>query len=390
MNRDRAANRLRSFFSKPFQDAKPFSLFLFIFPLLALIVGVFIKPWRLDASDFILIAWNPGRELLATGSVHADYPYPLWTVAAMLPFSVWEPPIAMTLWFACNLLMLSASLAILLTLFDWKISPALLGFLIPLSALFLPVLSSLWLGQLTIFSLFILVLTVWFFQREQWTWLGMALGLSFIKPQVMILLVGLILTWALYRRRWRVWTGFGAVMLLLVLISLPFVSNAGQLIGGGISRHLGTFLQWTSTIWGLALELGLSWLAPAAVSSALAAWLGWLCLPFLREERTPANRRLFLFSAVVLVNLIILPYSWMHNLALLLLPAAYCLSLILKISGRMRVLLPTLLFLITHPLMTALFLVFGISRHTQAYQVIPALLLLPLMVYLEDRANPAA
>lgn len=375
---------------KPIRRAGSFRLFLFILPLLAGIIAVFIDPSRLDASDFMLIAWNPGHELLAAGSVHADYPYPLWTVVAMLPFSAWKPPLAMTLWFVCNVLMLSASLALLLNLFDWALSPILIGILVPLSVFFLPVLSGMWLGQLTVFSLFILLLTISFFLHEQWTRLGVALGLSFIKPQVMILLAGLILLWALLHRRWRVWTGFGAVMAVLVLISLPFISNAGQLIGGGISAHLGTYLQWTSTVWGLSLTLGLSLLAPAAVSLGLTAWLGWLCIPFLRGDALTANRLLFLFSALTIVNLVVLPYSWMHNLSLLLLPAGYCLPLILKSKGSIRIPHLILLFMIMHPLMTALFLVFGINAGTQAYQVIPALLLLPLMVHLENQRSAPA
>jgi hypothetical protein len=373
---------------KPIRYSSSFNLFLFISPLLAGIIGVFINPAKLDASDFMLIAWNPGQEALTTGSVYAEYPYPLWTVVAMLPFSVWEPPVAMFLWFTCNTLMLSASLAIMLTLFDWKITPALIGILIPLSAFFLPVLSSLWLGQLTIFSLFILVLTVLLFLRERWTWLGVVLGLSFIKPQVMILLAGLILLWAFFHRRWRALVGFGAMIGFLIVISLPFASNAGQIIGGGISSHLGTYLRSTSTIWGLFLTLGFSWIAPATFSIALITWLGWLCMPFLRGEVLSARRVLYYFSVITLVNLVALPYSWMHNLALLLLPFGYCLSLVLKMQGGARAGWLTLLFIVMHPLMDGLFILFSLFTNTQAFQVVPALLLLPMTIFFEYKTTP--
>lgn len=378
----------RNFFN-PIRNPGIFKLFLIIIPLLAGILFIFITPAKLNvnASDFMLIAWNPGQQLLATGSIPAEYPYPLWTVAVLIPFVIWAPKISLTIWFFCNLLMLAGSLSIFISLFDWELSPALFALTVSLSGFFLPVLTSVWLGQLTIFSLFILALTTYFFLRQKWTWLGIALGLSFIKPQIMILLAGLLLLWALWHRRWQVYYGFGAVMIALVLISLPFISNPQQIIGGGIASHLGTYIKLTSTIWGLCLSLGISWVIPLLVSIALVLWLGWVWLPFLFGKETSSNRILFLFSVAIMVNLIVVPYSWMHNLALLLLPFGYSLSLILKKKGWTRTAWLVLLFIIMHPLMVGIFLAFSGPDNSQAYQVIPALALLPLMALLEFQEN---
>lgn len=380
-------NRFFHVLFQPIQTPGFLKLFLFILIVLTGIISIFIRPGNLDTSDFMLIAWEPGQELLKTGSVYPNYPYPLWTVVVMLPLVIWTPKTAMLLIFICNMLMLAASLTLFIMIFDWMLTPALLALTVSLSSFFLPVLSSLWLGQLTIFSLFILALTLYFFLQERWGWLGVVIGLSFIKPQIMLLLAGLLLLWALLQKRWRVLFGFGAVILVFVLISIPFISSPAQLIGGGIGSHLSDYILRTSTLWGLTLTLGSSWFVPLIISFALLIWLGRIWLPFFHRQSPSKNRVIFLFSAATLVNLITVPYSWMHNLALLLLPAGYGLSLILKKVAPARVIWLTLLFVIIHPLMAGLYLALGIPQDTQAYQIIPALTLLPLVVFLENKID---
>jgi hypothetical protein len=366
-----------------------YQLLLGALPLVAGILLCFMNPTRLDATDLTAIALDPGRELLTTGSVYGRYPYPIWTVVVMLPLAVWPAHTAMLLWFLCNIIMLAASLAILASLFDWKISPFTYALLVSISTIFLPVLTSIWLGQLTIFSLFMLVLTTSLFLKKRWTWLGIVLGLSFIKPQIMLLLAGLLLLWALWHRRWQVLLGCGAVIVLLVLISLPFVSGPGQILGGGIGYHLATYIEQTSTLWGLLLRLGLPWLVPLLICLGLLIWVGWIWLPTLRMPEIPSNRVLYLFSAATLVNLIAIPYSWMHNLSLLLLPLGYCTTIVVKVKGRTRIAWLTLLLFFMHPLMLGIFLALSGSDNTQTFQIIPALVLLPVMIFLESRnASP--
>ena len=367
-------------FSRTIRNMNFFKLVLIIAILLAGVLFIFIDPRNLDASDFMLIAWNPAHELLAQGSIYAGYPYPVWTVVVMLPFTVWPPQTAMVLWFICNLLMLAASLALFISLFDWDTSPIFLGLVIILSGFFLPVMTSIWLGQLTIFSLLILILTTRLFLSQHWTWLGIVLGLSFIKPQIMLLLAGLLLLWALWQRRWQTLFGFSAVIIFLTLISLPFISSSAQIIGGGISSHLTTYIRQTSTLWGLLLSLGAPWFIPLTISLALLVWLGWIWLPLLCGVEISQNRVVFLFSTATIVNLITIPYSWMHNLALLLLPLGYSLFLALKVTTKVRFVWLILLFIVMYPLMIGPFIALN---STQSYQIIPALVILPIMFILE-------
>jgi hypothetical protein len=357
--------------------------FLGSIPLLAVILFAFMIPNPRMTSDFSMIAWDPGQELLATGSVSADYPYPLWTVVVMLPFSIWPLQIALVIWSICNLLMLAASLAILFLLLGKDISTFLFVLLVSISGSFLPVITSIWLGQLSIFLLFILVLTTYLFLNKKWTWLGIILGLSFIKPQIMILLVSLVLLWAAWHRRWQTLLGFIGIITFLSLISLPFITNPGQIIGGGIGIHLTNYIRQTSTIWGLFLTLAIPWFVPMIVSIALLVWLGIIWWPFLRGREMAFNQVFFLFSFAILVNLITIPYSWMHNLTLLLLPFAYCLTLIRKVKSKARFYWLILLIIVIHPLMLGLFIALNGPTHTEAYQIIPALILIPTIYYLE-------
>lgn len=377
---------MNNLFFQPIAKPSLLKLFCIMLPITS-ILFVFINPSKLDASDFMLIAWNPGQELLTKGFIDADYPYPLWTVIMMLPFIIWQPQTSMLLWFICNLLILAASLALFINMFDFKISVAWIGLVTSLSIFFLPVITSMWLGQLTILSLFILALTAHFFINKNWIGLGIALGLSFIKPQVMILLCGLILLWSLSQHRWKVLFSFTSVIFIMAIISVPFISSLNQIIGGGISSHLSTYMQQTSTIWGLLESIGISWVVPAIISLGLILWVAWLWLPALREVELSKQHILFLFCAAMMTNLIAVPYSWMHNLALLLLPCGYCLTLIQKLQRNSRYVWLGMLFFVMHPLMVGLFILFTARQQTQAYQIIPALILLPMLMILEFQVN---
>jgi hypothetical protein len=305
----------------------------------------------------------------------------------MLPLTLWSPQTAMILWFFLNVLMLTAGLSLIFLQFGSGISILQFAFSILFSVFFLPVLSSIWLGQLSIFSFFILALTTYLFSKQRWAWLSVVLGLSFIKPQVMIMLAGLILLCALFHHRWEILLGFGAVVAVLILISLPFISSPGQIVGGGIAKHLAEYIQDTSTIWGLFLQMGIPWVFALLVSIALIIWLILLWWPFMGDKAISLQDIPSLFSAAVLVNLITIPYSWMHNLALLLLPIGYCLALAYQMDGKWRAIWLAVLFGVMHPLMLGLYISLPGPKPPQAYQVIPALLLLPLMFFMIFQKN---
>jgi hypothetical protein len=133
----------------------------------------------------------------------------------------------------------------------------------------------------------------------------------------------------------------------------------------------------------------LPWQIPFVLSLGMMIWLAWVWLPFVQGREVSHSRILFLFSAATIVNLVAVPYSWMHNLTLLLLPFAYSLWLVSKMKGTTRAVWLTLLVFVTHPLMVMLFFLLSLPSVSQAYQGIPALILLPMMVFLEYKNNQA-
>lgn len=372
---------------KPIQNPGLPALVFFISILLMGVISTFINPAKIDSNDLRLIAWNPGRELLATGSVNAGYPYPLWTVVVMLPFALLPQKTSMLIWLVCNLLMLASSIAVFIWMIKWKLTPVTLVVIVSLCGLFLPVLTSFSLGQLTFFSLLAITLATYFFINQKWTQLGITLGISLVKPQVMVLLIGMVMLQALLQRRWRVLVSFSTTALVFVAISIPFISSPQQIIGGGIGDHLGSFIQRTSTVWSLFLTLGTSWIVPLVCSIGMVGWLLQKWFPFFRNATPTTDQSLFLFSAAVIVNLIVLPYSWMYNLVLLLLPYGYCTVQSLKIKGVTRNFWLAALLFIMYPLTIALFMIFEGHSGTQAHQIIPAFFLLTVMIALESKSK---
>jgi hypothetical protein len=193
-------------------------------------------------------------------------------------------------------------------------------------ALYQPAISALWYGQVVFVTLLALLVALRALQCERWDMAGIALALSLIKPQLSVLLIVALLGWAAWRRRWQIWRGFSAGCAALVLLALPLASTPRQVFGGGIQEHLVLFLPYTSTLWALLLWLfpGV-WLLPVLACGALLVWFATRWLAVMGSE---ADERLLLglVALAIPVNLLVLPYSWPYNNALLIFPTCYVLD----------------------------------------------------------------
>jgi hypothetical protein len=202
-----------------------------------------------------------------------------------------------------------------------------------------------------------------------------------------------LLLWAILQRRWQVLIGFFATIAVMVLISLPFISNPSQLIGSGIEEHLITYLGVTSTIWAMFINWGTSWHVPFVISLGLLGWVAWTWLPYLAGKELSTDRVRFLISLAVVVNLLVIPYSWIYNLALLLLPFAYSFSKALKLQGWEKFAWITALFSSQHVLAFITIAIYGYEfdlEKSQWYHIVHALIFLGVMTALEYRTNPKA
>jgi hypothetical protein len=334
-------------------------------------------------NDFLLIAWNHGQQLLQHGSVDLTYPYPLWTQVLMLPFVLGSPELGAQMWLICSLLLLATSIILLTQFLNWPLRLPVVVFTSLFVGAFGPVFTTLWLGQLNFVPLLSLALVLVSLKSGSWLAAGSALGLGLIKPQLTMLVSVAVFALTAWERRWQTLIGFGAVLFLFVALSAPFAITPRQIFGGGIEDHLVLYLAHTSTLWGLSLTLvpDVLWL-PALLSVLLTLWLAYLWIHSLRERRW-LERMTYLFGVTTIVNLLILPYSWFYNQAVLIVPIIYAVDQLRRFEGLVRILWLLAVVLVVYFMPTAVDAALTRIYLSEVYQVIPVICLLPLVVLLQ-------
>ena len=334
-------------------------------------------------NDFLLIAWNHGQQLLQHGSVDLTYPYPLWTQVLMLPFVLGSPELGAQMWLICSLLLLATSIILLTQFLNWPLCLPVVVFTSLFVGAFGPVFTTLWLGQLNFVSLLSLALVLVSLKSGSWLAAGSALGLGLIKPQLTMLVSVAVLALTAWERRWQTLIGFGVVLFLFVALSAPFAITPRQIFGGGIEDHLVLYLARTSTLWGLSLTLvpDVLWL-PALLSVLLTLWLAYLWIHSLREGRC-LERKTYLIGVTTIVNLLILPYSWFYNQAVLIVPIIYAVDQLRRLEGLALIFWLLAIVLVVYFLPTAVDATLTRIYLSEVYQVIPVICLLPLVVLLQ-------
>jgi hypothetical protein len=351
--------------------------------VLAASVLIRMRVLTVPPNDFMLIAWSEGRRLLNLGTVDLRYPYPLWTQILMLPFVLGSPELGAQLWFVCSLLLLSLSIVSLMDLLGWPIKFPMVIIVSLYVGAFGPVFTTLWLGQLNFVSLLSLVLLAQALKSDSWMKAGVVIGLSIIKPHLTFLTSAAVLAIALWQRRWRAFLGFGPVLCLFVAISFPFAVTTRQIFGGGVAEHLTAYLARTSTLWGLCLTLAPAslWI-PAVVSCLLAGWLAYIWFDSVRSRQWN-GKIVYLMGITTTVNLLILPYSWFYNQAVLILPLSYAVDRLRYLRAIWRVMWLVIMIVAAYFLPTAVTLALTRIYDSEAYQVIPVIAVFFVVVLLQ-------
>jgi hypothetical protein len=164
-----------------------------------------------------------GRPAGPNEDVHA-FAYPIYVAYLAVPLALLPLPWAQAVWLA--LLQLAMLVGLLLTIDVWKWPQQWLARtgLILWCAVLYPVVWGFLLGQPALLAFAVIVLSVWAIVRGSERLAGMALGLTWIKPQLAFLLFPGVLLWAALRRRRQVWlwaAGTFAVILLLPMMLQP-------------------------------------------------------------------------------------------------------------------------------------------------------------------------
>lgn len=131
------------------------------------------------------------------------FAYPFYTVFVIAPLTLLPYGWAAAVWLALLEFGLLAALLLLLDVYRWQPSPGLLIPIVGWTLLFYPHLRGILLGQFVVLIGVLLALVVWALTHRRDGLAGVALALTTIKPQVVLLVIPLLLLWAIGQRRWR-------------------------------------------------------------------------------------------------------------------------------------------------------------------------------------------
>ena len=205
------------------------------------------------------------------------FAYPLYAAFLTLPFVNMPYAWAESFWIALLMLLVGGVALTLARYFDWSLSPLGLLGLLAFTFLFYPVLRGIFLGQYTLMVFASLAGGIVLVGRGRDSWSGWVLALSTVKPHVALIALAVILSWALFHKRWRLLRGFFSAMALLLAFSfLLLPSWLSEFIGavGAYQTYIqiGPPLQVLSQLffpapWAQAIV----WLAALGLFGTLAA-----------------------------------------------------------------------------------------------------------------------
>ena len=262
----------------------------------------------------------------------SGFAYPLYVIFSFWPLIYLPYDWVQAIWMVTLQWLAVAQVLLLLRIERWTPSPLGLGALLLGTLAFYPVTRTIMLGQFTLHVAFFLALTLLALQHQRDGWAGVALAVTTIKPQMVVLIGPWLVLWALVQRRWRLVGGLlaGGGALLLASLSLfprwPLSFAADVLryskVAGG-RNPLTVLIDWLCPSAPEAVRYVLTGLL---VLVTLAAWLRGL-----RHNGETFNLALYW---TITVSLLILFQTGTTNQVLFLIPFFAWLHAGLKKWGR--------------------------------------------------------
>jgi hypothetical protein len=257
-----------------------------------------------DDKDNILVTWNPP-----------------WLLAWLIPFTFIEFDRASWHWFLINLTLLFTSTTLL-----WLLSgrdPAIrnkswLGIVV--GVLFLPTITTLLVGQITILVLMGIAGFLYFRQQEKPLYAGLFLSLTSIKPHLLYIILPVVFLDAFIFRRWRIIIGFTLPIIVGIVIAFllrpTFLADYLLLMGSG------QVLRYTPPTLSSMISLWLNWPWFKLVSTVLllsGCLIGWWFYGRGRDMNWVNFSPIALFISVITA-----PYGWSFDVIVLLVPLLQC------------------------------------------------------------------
>jgi hypothetical protein len=306
------------------------------------------------------------------------YPLPLSFI--FVPLAILPLYDAFVIWMIFSQFMIVLAVALLLKSYPEHLKKILVLPLIIETAIFRPTLLTLHNGQLTALLLFVMALTVYFWEQGKW-WQGcILLPILALKPNLGVPIIILISFYLLFRKQITALAVIAASGLVLLFAGL--VQNPHWVVEfwGAGNTKLSQMFGYSPTVWGLSAFLcgykrgcTVGWGA-LGVFILIVGYV--ILLGRVHHKLSPA----LLISFVISIVLLITPYTWSYDQLLLLLPVVI---ITMGLAARGYRFLPVaLLFLMIDILAFVLLGIVTMVEKDLWYVILPISILTLLVWYL--------
>jgi hypothetical protein len=152
--------------------------------------------------------------------------YPLYSILLFLPFALIKDYVmARAFWMAVLEVALIGLAFLSLRLVRWKPKPIILGIFILFSVFWYHAFRPLILGNAVILIAVAIVAVVLAIRSKQDELAGVLLAFSTIKPQVVILFIGYIVFWSIFKRRWKILAWLAITLAILTGIGILLIPD---------------------------------------------------------------------------------------------------------------------------------------------------------------------
>lgn len=247
--------------------------------------------------------------------------YPFYSIILHGPFAFLDLAVGRAIYMTLLQIALVVGVVMTLDLIRWRPRTWMLAAVLVWSILCYPEARGIILGQFAIFGFFSLACTLFLLKRNRDTAAGLILVIATIKPTLIWLVLPYLLTWALFRGRWRFITGFGCTLAILTIGTVLIHPT-------WITEWLNRILKYTgytigqSPVWLLSHDLfpQLGTLGEFAISGVLlmgmlATW--WITF------RSKSKWFYWSLGITLVVSNLIVPRSATTNYVLLLIPTLW-------------------------------------------------------------------
>ncbi len=239
---------------------------------------------------------------------------PPWAISLIMPFGLFNYSISRLAWLITSTFLILISAHLL-----WRIyshNPKHQWLVLLIVFIFAPTISVLEKGQITALILLGITGFLYYTVIDRNDWLaGMFLALASIKPQMIVLFWVVLLFWIIQQRRWLILISTTITVLSLILFAMIFNPHIIQQYFGMLQTYrisdwavptIGSYLRF---FWFGTQRFWLQFL-PAVLGGV------WLIYYWYRYHKT--WNWLDQLPIILLVSMVVSPYSWTYDLVILI------------------------------------------------------------------------